>query len=293
MVHRIIAKNSKPNLIIAGATGYIGQTLLSRAKDRFSVYGTSSSGSNHLLRLRLGATNEFNYDKVKSLDVIILCAAISAPDVCAREHDHAWATNVTGTSDFIENIIARSGRVIFFSSDTVYGERENEFDEDAASNPAGEYAVMKNEVERKFAGNPYFKSVRLSYVFSRKDKFTKYLVECAQRAEEAELFHPFFRAIIHRDDVVDGALALAQHWDEFPQQIINFGGPQVLSRIDFAEYLKQTCLPTLKYYTTKPEEDFFKNRPKIIAMKSDILPKLLGRPCRSLKEAAAIEFAKN
>ena len=66
---------------------------------------------------------------------------------------------------------------------------------------------MKSEVEKRFLGNPFFKTIRLSYVFSREDKFTKYLVGCAQRDEEAELFHPFYRAIIHRDDVVEGALS--------------------------------------------------------------------------------------
>ena len=98
---------------------------------------------------------------------------------------------------------------------------------------------MKCEVEQRFSGNASFKAIRLSYVFSREDKFSRYLTGCAERNEEADLFHPFFRAIVHRDDVVDGALALAAHWDDFPEQVINFGGPQVLSRIEFAECLRE------------------------------------------------------
>lgn len=284
---------TQPAKLIVGASGYVGKALYEKASAQADVVGTASHVLQELLLFRLEDPSAFEYDRITPRAVVFLLAAISAPDVCAREHERTWAINVTGSCEFIAKVIAHGGRVIFFSSDTVYGERENEFDEGVASNPAGEYAVMKDEVERRFAGNPSFKSVRLSYVFSREDKFTKYLVGCVQRAEKAELFHPFFRAIIHRDDVVDGALALAHHWDEFPQQIVNFGGPQVLSRIDFAECLKQVCLPTLEYYSTEPEENFFKNRPKIIAMKSEILPKLLGRPCRSLKEAAAIEFAES
>ena len=237
--------------------------------------------------------DDFDYSLIQPADVVLLSAAISAPDICAREQDRAWAVNVTGTSEFVTQVISRGGRVVFFSSDTVYGERGDAFDETTKSNPAGEYAEMKAEVEKRFLGNPLFKSIRLSYVFSREDKFTKYLSGCVGRGEEAELFHPFYRAIVHRDDVVEGALALAQRWDEFPQQVINFGGPEVLSRIDFAECLKHNALSGLRFRVTEPGDEFFKNRPRVIAMSSEILPKLLGRPSRTMAEAARVEFVQS
>ena len=240
--------------------------------------------------MRLDVHSDFDYGNIRPGDVVFLTAAISAPDICAREHSRAWAVNVTGTSEFVTQVISRGGRVVFFSSDTVYGERGDAFDETAKSNPAGEYAEMKAEVENRFLVHPLFKSIRLSYVFSREDKFTKYLSGCAERSEEAELFHPFYRAIVHRNDVVEGALALAQRWDEFPQQVINFGGPEVLSRIDFAECLQRIALPSLRFRVTEPGDEFFKNRPRVIAMSSAILPMLLGRPTRTLAEAARIEF---
>jgi dTDP-4-dehydrorhamnose reductase len=280
-------------LLTIGASGYLGRPLHARAITSFGGYGTSSVGADGLIQLRLDAPDEFDYQIIQPSDVVFFTAAISAPDICAREHDRAWAVNVTGTSEFIDKVISRGGRVVFFSSDTVYGERGDAFDETAKSNPAGEYAEMKAEVEGRFLSNPLFKSIRLSYVFSREDKFTKYLSGCAERGEEAELFHPFYRAIVHCNDVVEGALALAQRWDEFPQQVINFGGHEVLSRIDFAECLKHNALSGLRFRVTEPGDEFFKNRPRVIAMSSDILPKLLGRPTRTLAEAARIEFVQS
>ena len=280
-------------LLIVGASGYIGSPLLKSAKVACDAYGTSSRYVTGLLSLRLERPDDFDYSLIQPADVVLLSAAISAPDICAREHDRAWAVNVTGTSEFIAKVMTRGGRVVFFSSDTVYGERGDAFDETAKSNPAGEYAEMKAGVEKRFLGNPLFKSIRLSYVFSREDKFTKYLSGCAERSEEAELFHPFYRAIVHRDDVVEGALALAQRWDEFPQQVINFGGLEVLSRIDFAECFQRIALPSLRFRVTEPGDEFFKNRPRVIAMSSDILPKLLGRPSRTLAEAARVEFVQS
>jgi dTDP-4-dehydrorhamnose reductase len=280
----------KNNVLIIGATGYIGKPLYSLAKVSCSAKGTSTVGTNLLIPLVLDALGKFDHDIIQPLDVVLITAAISAPDICAREHERAWLVNVIGTSDFIANIIARGGRVIFFSSDTVYGEQDKEFDERASCNPAGEYAEMKQEVEKRFLGNPLFKTIRLSYVFSKEDKFTKYLWGCAERDEEAEVFHPFYRAVVHRDDVVDGALALALRWDEFPQQVINFGGPEILARTEFAETMQQSALPRLRFRVTEPAAKFFENRPRIIAMKSPVLPKLLGRPVRTLLEAANIEF---
>ena len=277
--------------IIIGSRGYIGGSLLNRARQRGAAIGTSSISGNDLLPLRLDVPSEFDYGMIRPGDVVMLTAAISAPDICAREHDRAWAVNVTGTSIFIQSVIDCGARVVFFSSDTVYGEREVAFDETAACNPAGEYAEMKREVEQRFSGNASFKAIRLSYVFSREDKFSRYMAGCAEHNEEADLFHPFFRAIVHRDDVVEGSLALAARWNEVPEQVINFGGPQVLSRIDFAECLREAHLHNLRFKVTEPGADFFKNRPRVIAMTSPVFARLLGRPPRSLREAVRLEFA--
>lgn len=276
---------------VIGGRGYVGAALFSSIPEGVVGLRTASSAAESFLRLRLESSQDHADLPIDDGNVVFLTAAISAPDICSREHDRAWGANVIGTSAFISSAIDRGARVIFFSSDTVYGEREDEFDEKTACNPAGEYAEMKREVEQRFAGNASFKAIRLSYVFSREDKFSRYLAGCAERNEEADLFHPFFRAIVHRDDVVDGALALAARWDEVPEQVINFGGPQVLSRIDFAECLREVHLNGLRFKVTEPSDDFFKNRPRVIAMTSPVFARLLGRPPRTLREAVRLEFA--
>jgi dTDP-4-dehydrorhamnose reductase len=292
MAKKESAEMMKANrLVIVGARSYIGGALWTSIPAGVESLGTASSPADGLLQLRLEEPRDFETLLVREGDVVILVAAISSPDICTREHDRAWSVNVESTSAFISSVIARKGRVIFFSSDTVYGERKDSFDEHALCEPAGEYAVMKHEVEKRFAGNPSFKAIRLSYVFSREDKFSRYLIGCAARGEEADLFHPFYRAIVHRDDVVQGVLALAQKWDNFRQQIINFGGPEILSRVEFASRLQQTAMPNLRFHVTEPGDDFFTSRPRVIAMQSPWLSQLLGRPSRTLAEAAKIEFS--
>ena len=286
-----MSKSSK--IIVIGATGYIGKPLYIRALPNSIVYGTSSKYSDELIHLQLDTPDEFDYKIIQPSDAVLLTAAISAPDVCAREYERAWEVNVAGTSEFISRVIARKGRIVFFSSDTVYGERSDGFNERADCNPAGEYAKMKHEVEKRFLDNPFFKSIRLSYVFSREDKFTKYLCGCVVRGEEAEIFHPFYRAVVYRNDVVEAVIALLQRWNEFPQSIINFGGPDVIARTEFAKLLKTNVLPALRFRQTEPESEFFVNRPRVIQMISPFLISLLGRPAHTLYEAIKIEFNKS
>lgn len=279
-------------LFVVGARGYIGKKVFEAGGNKFSVVGTSSDKAPGLTLLSLDSPACFDYDLISPDDVVVLTAAISSPDICSSDYGRAYRVNVLGTCQFISEIISRGARVIFFSSDTVYGERNSCFALTEHINPAGEYAFMKAEVEKKYLGVPLFKSIRLSYVFSREDKFTSYLVDCAKSDTIAEIFHPFNRSIVHRDDVICGVLSLAKYWNDFTQQVINFGGPNVLSRVDYAKCLKRYAFPNLKFRVIEPGNAFFENRPRVIAMESNILPMLLRRSSHNLAEAIQIEFAK-
>lgn len=276
--------------LIVGSNGYLGKELFAAACRLGEVRGTSSRAGAGAIQLDLGNAAAFDYASIQKREVIFLTAAISEPDVCASEHDRAWAINVTGTSIFIGKALDLGARVVFFSSDTVYGEQSTPCDEAQARQPGGgAYADMKHAIETKFSGHPDVKSIRLSYVFSREDRFSRYLAGCAERNVVAEVFHPFSRAVIHRDDVVTGALALAREWETMPQAVINFGGKQVMSRLEFAQILKDGMLPNLRFAAVEPPSGFFANRPRVVAMHSPILPQLLARPQRSLQEAAILE----
>ena len=273
-----------------GASGYIGASLHAHVMKGHEGIGTSSVGESGLLKLNLTRPLEFDFDLICAGDTIFFAAAISSPDECSRNFDRVHAINVQGTIAFISKALASGAKVIFLSSDTVYGEKNKVFDESEDCFPSGEYAVMKYKVESHFTGHSLFKSIRLSYVFSNEDKFTRYLIQCALSGKQAEIFHPFYRSVIHRDDVIAGVFALATRWDDFSGQFINFGGPEVLSRLDIADCFQRYYLFQLKYFSIDPGADFFKDRPRTIAMSSKILSDLLGRAPTNLSTAIQQEF---
>ena len=112
-------------IIIVGATGYIGARLYKLVRALFpATIGTSSQQQKGLMQLDLKRPDLFDYELISSSDYILLTSAISAPDICIQQPCFARSINVLGTQKFIDAIIERGGRVIFFSSDTVYGQQE-------------------------------------------------------------------------------------------------------------------------------------------------------------------------
>ena len=278
-------------LVIIGASGYIGTALSAKAKSPLEVVGTSTEGRDNLTPFSLLHPEKFAELGIVRGDCVVLAAAISSPDICRNQPELARQVNVTGTSAVIASALARGANVIFFSSDTVYGESGVAIDEAGLCHPAGEYAEMKREVERRFLGEPGFKTVRLSYVFSRHDKFTKYLCACAAKGVAAEVFDPFDRAVVYRSDVVDGVLALVVRWDALASDIVNFGGPALISRRRYAELVRRLACPALAFDVVAPPPEFFVSRPRVIHMVSSRLGALLGRPATALEDAIGQEFA--
>jgi len=278
-------------MIVVGASGYIGKRIMARLAGTPDIWATSAKPDSGGVQLNLARPGDFDYGLIRENDLIVLAAAISSPDVCANQQDFARSVNVTGTSQFIECCLKCKARVLFFSSDTVYGAATEPINESAPMVPAGDYARMKAEVEGAFLGHIGFKSLRLSYVFSREDKFTRYLADCAKSSRKAEVFHPFMRRVVHRDDVVEAVLRLRECWSDINSPVVNVGGPELLSRWDLAAMLKETVMPDLEYTVVEPADEFFLNRPKAIDMDSTFLPLVLGRPPRTIRMAAQVEFS--
>ena len=174
------------------------------------------------------------------------------------------------------------------SSEVVYGDVNESFDEQWITNPIGVYGQMKEEVEKYFIGNKNVKILRSSFNFFKEDRFTSYLQKCALNDEVAEVFSPFERSVIYRDDTVDAILSLYRNWKG--PQYINCGGPETICRSEFAQILKEEVFLNLKFEIVRPSEKFYKDRPCSVAMMSAPLINILGRPQRSLREAIRMEF---
>lgn len=259
------------NVAVVGSTGYIAKHILKRLCSETlvdSVLMIDKSDESDAF-LDLTEPYLFDYDSLNNIDIVIFTAAISSPDKCAVDYDFSWKINVVGTSFFIREAIKRKCKVLFFSSDAVFGEsRGMIFDEESITSPVTAYGKMKKAIEDEFRFEDGFRAIRLSYVMSKEDRFMKYCIQCIKNNECAEIFHPFYRNVIAVEDVVDVVMFFVFRWSDSRFVFLNVTGKELISRIRMADELNRVTNNRLNYKVVIPEDAFFKNRSRITQMKS-------------------------
>ena len=264
-------------IAIVGHSGYIGKYLVKyfeRDAEIKSILRLSRS-SNSDRFLDLSEAEKFDYTVLDGIDYVILTSAISSPDQCASDFEGCWKTNVTGTEYFIRRVIECHCRVLFFSSDAVFGDISGAiYDEHSETSAMTPYGQMKKKIEDTFKEDPNFKAIRLSYVVSSNDKFVSYCLNCIQKGENADVFHPFYRNCITIDNVVDAVDWLIRNWDAYSPFVLNVAGKELVSRVRIADELNRYLNGALHYTISHPSEAFYRNRPAITQMKSLYLTKL-------------------
>lgn len=258
-------------LAIVGSSGYIGEYLAERFSgiDEMETVVKISRRKDADYLLDLENAEKFDYSMLTSVDGLIFAAAISSPDMCANEYETSWKVNVKGTCYFIRRAVELGCKVLFLSSDAVYGNRAGHiYTEKSLTEAETPYGKMKKTVEDNFKDSTFFKALRLSYVVSAKDRFVSYCLKCIHENREAEIFHPFYRNCITLGDVGSMVIWLINNWDNFPHSFINAAGEELVSRVRIADEINRIADGRLKFKIVRPDENFFKNRPQFIQMES-------------------------
>jgi dTDP-4-dehydrorhamnose reductase len=155
------------HLLVIGASGLIGAELVRQARGRgLNVMGaarTPAAEANVALNLsnreRLGELLESIQPQS-----IAVCAGWPYVDGCEAEPDRSWAENVGNMQNLLD-LAPASARLIYFSTDHVFGgDREKFFEEDPVS-PVSIYARHKREVEARLLARGNALVIRTSWVF--------------------------------------------------------------------------------------------------------------------------------
>lgn len=256
---------------VVGGSGYIGSALLERLRKDPLVTQVLRIGRDPQddFYLDLNEPQRFDYDCLTQAGHIVFAAAVGDPDKCAEAFDECWKINVTGTAYFIRKAIAGGSNVMFISSDAVFGDIPGaEYTEASATRACTPYGRMKKALEDQFLGGSRFKTVRLSYVLSAKNRFVMSCLDCIRRGAAAAVPHPFYRNCTSITDVADAVCWLIRNWSSYQPGALNIAGPELVSRVRIADELNRIFGDRLKYTIYEPEPPFFENRSHITQMKS-------------------------
>lgn len=255
-------------IALIGSSGYISSFIIDRLGSKHQIVRIDKTGeTDHFLDLE--EAEKFDYDLLDDIDQVIFPAAISSPDLCEKEYDLCWSINVEGSGYFIDKALNKGCRVLFFSSDAVFGDHpDEEFDEESPTDASTAYGKMKKAIEDRFRQDKNFKAIRLSYVVSKKDKFTRYALHCAQSGEICEVYDPFYRNCITVEDVLDCIEWLILNWDNYEHVFLNIAGKQLIGREDIVKAINDVSEQKIEYKIVYPGDDFYKCRPVSTKMKS-------------------------
>jgi dTDP-4-dehydrorhamnose reductase len=213
--------NSSGSLVIVGANGFVGRNL--------------SKFASQFMNVHLMDSNQFNIPaKLNKSSVFVYLRAISSPTFVQINPELSHEINSVKTFENINEALSAGHRVIFASSDIVYGHSSTKvFSERDPENPWGLYAKQKKEIEDKFVAHENFISLRLSLITGNGSKLEQILkYESSPKIAQGVIRNP-----VHIDFVLESICRLMKvnsFRSVFPQGCVNIGGKESVEIFDLA-----------------------------------------------------------
>ena len=229
-------------ILITGGSGFLGWNLCRYFKNTHHILGTfgrhrpDDSGGEfvHLDILDAGAVNRICESFTP--DFIIHTAAMTSPAECMDNMERSWEINVSGTENITRAAIRAKSRLIFISTDRVFGGEKGEYKETDPTGPRGQYGRTKlagEDIIRKIATDYIILRLPLMYGFPSPfhSSFLGFMLDGFINGETIELFQDQFRTPLCAEDAGRGIQNLIDH----PELtgIYHLGGSERINRSDF------------------------------------------------------------
>ena len=210
----------KHKVLVVGTQGILGSTLVSK----------SSRDVEFLSQDRGNWSLDYLQPDVRT---VVYLRAISSPTYVHQFPIESHQLNVDKSRDFIQSCLDLNKRIIFSSSDVVYGDTGNKIaSEFSPIMPFGVYGKQKAEIESNFHDSENFVALRLSLVVGEGSKLRRILANEASPS----IPDPVIRNPINIRHVVDliEMLSLTKTWNE-KMKILNVGGSDQISIYELAK----------------------------------------------------------
>jgi nucleoside-diphosphate-sugar epimerase len=245
-------------ILIIGGAGYLGIPLSNSlidydvtVYDKF-LYSNITFLNNNIKVINDDVCNIGNYsDLVNSMDLIVYLASPRLLDLTDEIQLIEPIKEFRNTINLINN---ENTRLIFSSSCSVYGKRNDVVNENSETQITSLYSELKIRCENIIVSknNPKFKIVRLSTLYGasklrRDDVLINNLIDDIKHNRLIEIFDPLAeRPHIHIKDCVRVLKSIIEN--DFDGKIINIGKKELnISKKDLIDRINKSIKPDLEY----------------------------------------------
>lgn len=163
------------NILVVGGAGYVGGGIVDKLqqKHQVTVYDSLIYENEFRKNVNFIYGDIRDYSKLnkilKNYDAVVWLAALVGDGACSINPTLTYEIN----SDSVKNLVANfKGKIIFFSTCSVYGAQEGVLNEESEVNPLSEYAKSKLVAE-EFLTNSDAIVFRLGTLFGIGDEFSR------------------------------------------------------------------------------------------------------------------------
>lgn len=158
----VLARPMVRRVIITGGSGLLGKYLTriieNRHEDIFVLptYFQNKSIGHHQYMEQLDVRDSDEVERMIRLiqpDVVFHCAAIGSVDIAEEEPDVVREVNVGGTENIVRSCSRHHARLVYVSSNAVYGGDSAPYDDYDAQFPINVYGTLKSDAESAVRNN--------------------------------------------------------------------------------------------------------------------------------------------
>lgn len=230
-------------LLITGGSGFLGGNLVSivagLGETCFTYHSSPCPPDSSGAAICMDVTNQAQTEKIVreiSPAVIIHTAAATNAGYCEKHQQAAWDINVNGTRNVASAAEKVGARLIYASTDMVFGGGESYYSESDTPNPGhyyGKTKLMGEQMVQSVSSNYCIVRIALAYGCSanRAKCFTETILERVGQSESVRLFVDEYRTPVYSKNLCHALSELAGREDL--QGIYHLAGPERLSRYEF------------------------------------------------------------
>ena len=171
-------------------------------------------------------------------DWVLHTAAIADVDYCEEHAAEAWAVNAEGTREIARTCAELGARLLYTSTDSVFGKGEGPYSEMDRPQPVNTYAETKLAGEDAVREVPGSIIVRLPWlVGGARPDFVSYCIERLHAGEEVIAFTDYVGYVLTYEDAARVLWALLA--DEEAAGVFHLHRPPFLSRYEQARIIAQ------------------------------------------------------